>query len=147
MATRHQTLSDYEIQDILADSASESEAEIEGGGEEEDNYEDMEVDEPEETSINFSASNRRTTRNQNIPSQIWSTGNFKPHLFHFDSSESGLTQYLMNHQLQVPLDFFQFYFDQTLMDIIVTETNRYCLQNSKNTSPHAARWMDTSIYE
>ncbi|CAF1079221.1 unnamed protein product [Rotaria sordida] len=73
MATRHQTLSDYEIQDILADSASESEAEIEGGGEEEDNYADMEVDEPEETSINFSASNRRTTRNQNIPSQIWST--------------------------------------------------------------------------
>ncbi|CAF3827790.1 unnamed protein product [Rotaria sordida] len=74
MATRHQTLSDYEIQEILADSASESEAEIEGGGEEEDNYADMEVDEPEETSINFSASNRRTTRNQNIPSQIWSTG-------------------------------------------------------------------------
>ncbi|CAF1256054.1 unnamed protein product [Rotaria sordida] len=73
MATRHQTLSDYEIQEILADSASESEAEIEGGGEEEDNYADMEVDEPEETSINFSASNRRTTRNQNIPSQIWST--------------------------------------------------------------------------
>ncbi|CAF3763844.1 unnamed protein product, partial [Rotaria sordida] len=73
MAARHQTLSDYEIQEILADSASESEAEIEGGGEEEDNYEDMEVDEPEETSINFSASNRRTTRNQNIPSQIWST--------------------------------------------------------------------------
>ncbi|CAF1264801.1 unnamed protein product, partial [Rotaria sordida] len=41
MATRHQTLSDYEIQEILADSASESEAEIEGGGEEEDNYAHM----------------------------------------------------------------------------------------------------------
>ncbi|CAF1607856.1 unnamed protein product [Didymodactylos carnosus] len=110
MATRHQILSDCEIQEILADSASESEAEIEGDGEEEDNYEDMEVDEPEETSINFSASNRRTTRNQNVPSPVWSTGNFRPHLFHFDSSESGLTQYLMNHQLQVSLDFFSVLF-------------------------------------
>ncbi|CAF3656736.1 unnamed protein product [Rotaria sordida] len=132
---------------ILADSASESEAEIEGDGEEEDNYEDMKVDEPEEISINFSASNRRTARNQNAPSPVWLTGNFKPHLFRFDSSESGLTQYLMNHQLQVPLDFFQFCFDQTLMDLIVTETNRYCLQNSKNTLPHAARWIDTTIDE
>ncbi|CAF4254448.1 unnamed protein product, partial [Rotaria sordida] len=33
------------------------------------------------------------------------------------------------------------------MDIIVTETNQYCLQNSKNTLPHAARWMDKSIDE
>ncbi|CAF1479681.1 unnamed protein product, partial [Rotaria sordida] len=33
------------------------------------------------------------------------------------------------------------------MDIIVTETNRYCLQNSKSTLPHAARWMATSIDE
>ncbi|CAF1299024.1 unnamed protein product, partial [Didymodactylos carnosus] len=52
-ATRHQILSDCESQEILADSAYESEAKIEDDSEEEDNYEDMEVDEPEETSINF----------------------------------------------------------------------------------------------
>ena len=56
MVIRHRTLGECEIQEILADSASESEAEIEGEDEEEFNYEDMEADEPEETSINFSAS-------------------------------------------------------------------------------------------
>ncbi|CAF1087980.1 unnamed protein product [Rotaria sordida] len=70
MATRRQILSDCEIQGILTDSASEREAEIEGDDEEEDNYEDMEVDEPEETSINFFVSNRRTIRNQNVPSSV-----------------------------------------------------------------------------
>ncbi|CAF4521766.1 unnamed protein product [Didymodactylos carnosus] len=69
MATRHQILSDCEIQEILADSASENETKIEGNGEE-DNYVDMKVDESEETSINFSASNRLTTRNQNVPSPV-----------------------------------------------------------------------------
>ena len=71
MATRRQILSDCEIEGILADSAFEREAEIESDDEEEeDNYEDMKVDEPEETSINFSASNRRTIQNQNVPSSV-----------------------------------------------------------------------------
>jgi hypothetical protein len=56
----------------------------------------MEVDEPEETSINFSVSNRRTTEKENVSSPVWSTNNFKPHLFHFDPSESDLTEYLMD---------------------------------------------------
>src|SRR4051812_13588864 len=103
MTTRRRTLSDCEIQEILADSASESETDIEHNGKEEKNYEDMEIDQPEET-IDSSASNRRTTRDQNVTPQIWVSGNFKPHLFHFDRSQCGLTQYLINRQLEIPLD-------------------------------------------
>ena len=147
MATQYQTLGDSEIQEILADSASESGTEMEYDGEEENNYEDMEIDQLEETSSSSSTSNCRRTRNKNAASQIWVSGNFKPHLFSFNSNQCGLTQYLVNRQLEIPLDFFHLYFDQTLMEIIASETNRYHLQNSKNTSSHAAPWVDTNIDE
>ena len=139
MTTQYRTLDDLENEEILADSASEGETEM--------NYEDMEIDQLEEMSSAPSTSNCRTTRNKNKASQIWSSGNFKPHLFSFSSNQCGLTQDLINRQLEIPLDFFYLYFDQNFMKMIASETNRYLLQNSKNTSSHAAAWVDTNIDE
>jgi hypothetical protein len=147
MASQYQTLGDSEIQEILADSASESGTEMEYDDEEKNNYEDMEIDQLEETSSSSSTSNCRRTRNKNAASQIWVSGNFKPHLFSFNSNQCGLIQYLVNRQLEIPLDFFHLYFDKTLLEIIASETNRYHLQNYKYTSSHAAPWVDANIDE
>ena len=48
---------------------------------------------------------------------------------------------------QTPLDYFQIFFDETLVQSIVAETNRYYSQNSVGERQHMSNWQNVSATE
>ncbi len=55
----------------------------------------------------------------------WISENFTPQLFNFDNSASGLSSNVPQNSNPDPLFFFELFFDEKLMDIIVEESNKY----------------------
>lgn len=55
----------------------------------------------------------------------WVSGKFTPTLFDFDSSASGLSCNVPQNSSADQLFFFELFFDEKLMDIIVEQTNKY----------------------
>ena len=55
----------------------------------------------------------------------WNKTSFTPILHPFDSSFSGICHELKNENSKEPLHFFEYFFDQKLMEILVEEANRY----------------------
>ena len=71
-----------------------------------------------------------------------------PQALSFDSNSSQFTKKIGSfatlHSDATPLDFFTLMFDDNVMDLLVTETNRYAKQNSPG---DRYRWYDTSDNE
>ena len=82
-----------------------------------------------------------------VTSRNWRQGDFKPRLFHFDSSSCGLSSTIINLALETPLDFFELFFDPKLFEMIVDETNRFHRYSARIGPSHAAPWTDTTTNE
>ena len=71
-----------------------------------------------------------------------------PQALSFDSNSSQFTKkigpFTTLHSDATPLDFFTLMFDDNVMDLLVTETNRYAKQNPPG---DRYRWYDTSDNE
>lgn len=70
----------------------------------------------------------------------WIQGDFWPSLCSFHSWQSGINQHLPYKQLQNSVDFFRPFFDQSLIETIVRQTNIY-----QSSSSQMASWADVGI--
>jgi hypothetical protein len=48
---------------------------------------------------------------------------------------------------RTPLDYFQLFFDETMMQRVVDETNRYYLQNPVGERQHMSNWQNVTSIE
>ena len=55
-------------------------------------------------------------------SRLWTKWNFKPKLFQFQNNDCGIACDLNGES---PIDFFNLFFDEKLIHIIVDETNKF----------------------
>lgn len=74
----------------------------------------------------------------------WISGAFEPRLFSFDETNSGICEHMRNEN-ELPLYWFECFFDTRLMDVIVGETNRYHesipVANDSNNRKHQKDWV------
>lgn len=79
-----------------------------------------------------------------IENRNWIGGDFSPELFVFDETESGISP-LIEKEDELPLYWFECFFDTRLMDVIVGETNRYHdsipVSNSSDKRKHQKQWV------
>ena len=146
MASRGR-LHEHTDSEIWSDTDSESENELETDldFDEIDDSESTDVDEP---SHENSLTNRFTTRHgASSANREWIQGDFSPSLYSFDFSQSGINWRLSYNQLRNPVNFFQIFFDQNLMETIMRQTNMYQPQNPQSSSSHMASWVDVSVSE
>ncbi|CAF0814755.1 unnamed protein product [Didymodactylos carnosus] len=81
------------------------------------------------------------------PNFSWIRSNFMPNLFKF-IGEPGVSSEFPCTENSQPIDFFENFFDKTLMTFIMEQTNLYHDQNSsvyKNS--HMAEWYDSTVSE
>lgn len=80
----------------------------------------------------------------------WIGGAFEPHLYPFDETNSGLSP-LIQEENELPIYWFELFFDARLMDIIVGETNRYHdsiqVANNSNKRKHQKQWVPVNRKE
>ena len=73
----------------------------------------------------------------------WNKTDFESHLFHFGEQISGVSSNISTKKNDTPLDFFDLLFDETMIDIIVEQTNKYhdfsTNDATHNTALHQAR--------
>lgn len=128
---RRKNSSDHEISEILqnAESASElSEDDIEENYESTDDSE--EPDDVTMLSSNISNSSDEDNspppkRKMPPPERKWKEGNFILTIEQFTITHSGISNNLLNTSLETPFDFFELFFDSSLVGNIVTQTNIY----------------------
>nr|XP_053627819.1 piggyBac transposable element-derived protein 4-like isoform X2 [Cherax quadricarinatus] len=76
---------------------------------------------------------------------------FVPHPFSFDATGSGILPECPITNKSLELEYFQLYFDEPLMNLIVTQTNKYYRYVMDNThvaeSSRLHRWKDTTVAE
>lgn len=80
----------------------------------------------------------------------WSEGDdFFPHVSYFPSTGSGITDNFELPQNAQVYDYFLQYFDDELLDRIVTETNRYSQQKTQASScqSHERKWCSLIVNE
>jgi hypothetical protein len=150
---RHKNSADHEISEILqnAESASESsEDDIKQNYESTDDFE--ESDDLSMRSANISNSSDEDSspppkRKIPPPERKWKEGNFIPKIEPFTITHSGILNNLLNISLETPLDFFELFFDSSLVENIVTQTNIYQNQNNSTAAAKTAPWIDTNIPE
>jgi hypothetical protein len=76
--------------------------------------------------------------------RIWTTGNFSPRLYEF-IGEPGIR--ISTTENSHPLEYFEAFIDEAMVNHIVEETNRYQLQNPVGERQNMASWKDTSLPE
>jgi hypothetical protein len=59
------------------------------------------------------------------PERKWKEGKFTPKNEQFTATHSRISKNLLNVSLTTPLDFFELFFDSSLVGNIVTQTNIY----------------------
>jgi hypothetical protein len=77
-------------------------------------------------------------------SRVWTADNFFPTLYEFTGQPHiriSCTEY--SH----PLEYFEAFVDEAMVNHIVEETNRYQLQNPIGERRNMASWKDTSLSE
>ncbi|CAF4700965.1 unnamed protein product [Rotaria sp. Silwood2] len=81
--------------------------------------------------------------------RTWRTDRFKPKRSIFDSSKSGISFHLSKIDENSSLDYFRLIFDNTLMEKIIEETNRYILflMQQKSLSEGRIKAIDTIVSE
>lgn len=77
----------------------------------------------------------------------WKEGKFIPKIAEFTITHSGISNNLLNTSLETPLDFFEWFFDSSLVGDIVTQTNIYQNQNNSAAAAKTASWIDTNTPE
>lgn len=77
----------------------------------------------------------------------WKSANFTPKLFDFDVSTSGLSSHVPENSNYDPSFFFELFFDEKLIDMIVDQSNKYhhsipvrCKDSNKR--KHQKAWVD-----
>ena len=91
----------------------------------------MEIDEVNSSNIDSNESEdeavppKKHSRDRN-----WSETTFEPHLFDFDERNSGASMGIHAMKGDTPLHFFVLLFDETLIDLIVEETNNLRMSTS-----------------
>lgn len=136
-----------EFNEYFANEESENESESDEElweFENDDESADMDIDDV--TSL-FSPPARKI---QKIEERKWVDGAFKPQLFPFDETNSGISS-LIQAENDRPIYWFERFFDARLMDIIVGETNRYHdsipVANNSNQRKHQKQWVPVNRQE
>ncbi|CAF3127116.1 unnamed protein product [Rotaria sp. Silwood2] len=76
----------------------------------------------------------------------WKHEKFVPKTFYFNNENAGITSDLKLGN--DPIDYFELFFDQKIMEYIAEETNRYQQQNlSSSTASHTTQWYATNFQE
>jgi hypothetical protein len=75
----------------------------------------------------------------------WHYGTFTPTISQF-VGESGLQNTILLVG-RTPLDCFQLFFDETTIQRIADETNRYYLQNPMSERQHMSNWQNVNLVE
>ena len=75
----------------------------------------------------------------------WHCGTFIPIISQF-ASQAGLQDKILLVE-RTPLDYFQLFFDETIMQHIVDETNRYYSQNPLGERQHMSNWQNVTSIE
>ncbi|CAF1401911.1 unnamed protein product [Adineta ricciae] len=150
---RRRDSSDHEILEIIQNAESECES-----------YED-DIDEnylsadssEEENDISMDSANISNLSDEDgspLPKRKmprlerkWREGQFVPQVQEFTITNSGISSNLLNNPLETPFDFFEYFFDASLVGSIVTQTNLYQHQNNSNPTAKTALWTDTDIPE
>ena len=77
--------------------------------------------------------------------RTWRTDSFTRRLFKF-TSRSAVNLDTTNLGTESPLDFFEVFFDQNLLEQIVNETNKYQLSSiGSGFSSHQEAWSNTNV--
>jgi hypothetical protein len=79
-----------------------------------------------------------------LSSRIWTTDNFSPRLYEF-TDEPGIR--ISSTENSHPLEYFETFVDEAIVNHIVEETNRYQLQNPVGERQHMGSWTDVSFPE
>ncbi|CAF1460177.1 unnamed protein product [Didymodactylos carnosus] len=112
----------------------------------------MEIDAVYSSDVDSSESDDEIgSSKQQSTDRIWKKTAFKPHLFSFDETNAGLSSNIDAMKDATPLEFFQLLFNETIIDLIVEETNKYqAFSNNDATSSassHQAKWTETNRSE
>ncbi|CAF4501096.1 unnamed protein product, partial [Rotaria sp. Silwood2] len=113
---------------------------------------DMEIDEVNSSDIDSDESDDEAAPlKKQSTDRNWSKTAFTPHLFHFDEQNSGVSLDIHAMKSDTPLDFFELFFDEKMIDLIVQETNKYqdifTNNTTHKTASHQAKWTQTNRSE
>lgn len=118
-------------------SSSEDEDDVAVIGDLGDTSDDNEITQTEPQS------KRKRTVNRPGAAFDWKFGkNYSPKVFDFDSTTSGVSNTFSLEPDAPEAQYFKLFFDKNIMDIIITETNRYAHSDKKQD-----QWKDTDISE
>ncbi len=131
---RKNNSSKKEISEILADSNSDLDTEVCSCSDDSTSNSDIE----QET---------KSSKKKKREFLKWKSGRFVPKSLYFNNEDAGIPSDLCLGK--DPLDYFELFFDQNIMEYIVEETNRYQQQNSSSSSKtsHQAKWYATNSEE
>jgi len=137
--------SEQEISQILADSNSDSDTEI--------SYSDDLTSDSDDSISDAGNSTSDSDEKEEPPSRKkrseffnWKPGRFVSKSLHFNNENAGISSDL--ELGNDPIDYFELFFDQKIMEYIAEETNRYRQQNSSSsTTSHQAQWYTTNFKE
>lgn len=119
-----------EVNEIHTNVESESDSDF---------YDDDFMDESDEEDA-YSCGRTRT----------WRTSHFTPHIFPFNS-QFGINLEVFENEDESPLKFFEMLFDQSVLEQIVNETNKYHSFSDTNapgsSTSHQAPWIETYVAE
>jgi hypothetical protein len=112
-------------------------------------FDDGSSSEQEENQNNESDSEEEEDTDGSFEEGAWRTDRFKPKQFIYDSSNSGISPNLPKIDDNNPLDYFCLIFNNTLMEKIVEETNRYNLyrMQQRSLSETRSKAIDTTVSE
>lgn len=142
-----------EIVEYSQNKESDTESDSDGSDwePEESSDESSDYELPEKESLDDKTA---TNKKRKINDRKWMPGSFVPKTFDFDASQSGISSEVsskINDSEVCPLSFFEFFFDQELMNKIVAETNIYNETIEKNekstTRKHQKAWTDVNVDE
>ncbi|CAF4344501.1 unnamed protein product, partial [Didymodactylos carnosus] len=124
-----------EISEILADSNSDYDTEIYTDSD------DSTADSDDSLSDSDEKAEEPPRKKKRREFLNWKPERFTPKSFYFNNGNAGIPS-----DLQLgndPIDYFELFFDQKIMEYMAEETNRYQQQNSSSsstTTSHQAQW-------
>lgn len=155
-----------QLLNIREENSSDEESEVYpedySSGEEESSYDHPEVEsDGSEEDIdqqtprvdNTTRQPRRGVSNTHLQEHMkWTNGQvFTPTVHHFDDTHSGISDNVTIAEDSPYLEYFCLFFDENLMDTIITETNNYFVSSGgyADISPYSRtlRWTDTNVSE
>jgi len=88
-----------------------------------------------------------SSKKQKLDSRKWVQNDFVPTLHDFDSRHSGMRSDINLDENASELDFFELFFTNSIMQSIVTETNKYASTLALNLSLNSKmkKWIVTTV--